>query len=592
MIAVKNIVYISILLTGLLKLSAFAPPGTTELKEANTAFFGITTMSDTIIDVIPLGVQKMYCVDTSMLEGQLNFVTIVGAPASPPYVQFELLDTFPDCYKFAYKGINPGGTDSAYVVVCDNFNICDTLPLIITVVETPKEDTTYVKLRDNQRFLLCLQGDELAGDIDTILEFEDFSGSFYEYNNIPFCYEYYPKGGAQLDIGRIGFCDEWGICDYTTYIIEFCGPVDTQWIYDTVLVNFAGEVCLDTTELPEKFFQVSGGFVDTPPNSFTLDIDPENVCVSFEAINLGTDTVQITIYDRLGNEDIALLSLTSIPPAPSSFTDTLTMGDTSYYCIDDSELAGPLSSFFNDCLPTSNNLEYSDDIQSLCIEAIAESVGTDQACYILCDQLGICDTFYFALSVIYRESDLIIDAIIDLDTTLQNEPINVRVLNNDITSIVGYNQFFLLSPGKGGIGPNNGEVTLNSASTGIIYTPDEAFCGDVDAFSYVICNDYYCDTASVYIYVDCILEPIEVFDGFSPNGDGVNDYFTINGLEFFNTHHLIIYNRWGNPVYESKNYQNDWNGTWRGEGLPDGTYFYLLEVDGSKSYSGYIVLQR
>ena len=75
-----------------------------------------------------------------------------------------------------------------------------------------------------------------------------------------------------------------------------------------------------------------------------------------------------------------------------------------------------------------------------------------------------------------------------------------------------------------------------------------------------------------------------VYNLFSPNGDGDNDLFVIEGLNFF-SNTLEIYNRWGNIVYKKTNYQNDWNGVAegskilkKGEKLPSGTYFYILSL--------------
>lgn len=61
---------------------------------------------------------------------------------------------------------------------------------------------------------------------------------------------------------------------------------------------------------------------------------------------------------------------------------------------------------------------------------------------------------------------------------------------------------------------------------------------------------------------------------YTPNGDGNNDTFEIRGLELFAENDLVIVNRWGNEVYKSNNYQN----TWTGEGLNEGTYYYVLRV--------------
>lgn len=79
-----------------------------------------------------------------------------------------------------------------------------------------------------------------------------------------------------------------------------------------------------------------------------------------------------------------------------------------------------------------------------------------------------------------------------------------------------------------------------------------------------------------------ILQPsiLEIPNGFTPNGDGYNDYFVVRGLEAFEQNRIYIYNRWGNIVFEMANYNNDWTGVnSKSEDLPDGTYFVIVEVD-------------
>jgi len=82
--------------------------------------------------------------------------------------------------------------------------------------------------------------------------------------------------------------------------------------------------------------------------------------------------------------------------------------------------------------------------------------------------------------------------------------------------------------------------------------------------------------------------------GFTPNGDGANDFFVVQGLDAYPNNQLVIVNRWGNTVYERLNYRNDWNGdNTRGEPLPDGTYFAILRVnDGERTLQGYVDLRR
>lgn len=101
-----------------------------------------------------------------------------------------------------------------------------------------------------------------------------------------------------------------------------------------------------------------------------------------------------------------------------------------------------------------------------------------------------------------------------------------------------------------------------------------------------ICNPVYDD---VLIRLFSIVVP----EGFSPNGDGKNDYFEIKGIDGSIAYHLMVFNRWGNIVYESKQYQNNWNGKDnQGKDLPDDTYFYMLNKDDKLLKSGYLILKR
>ncbi len=85
-------------------------------------------------------------------------------------------------------------------------------------------------------------------------------------------------------------------------------------------------------------------------------------------------------------------------------------------------------------------------------------------------------------------------------------------------------------------------------------------------------------------------------DGFSPNGDGKNDRFVIPEVVPYEAQ-LKVWNRWGDIVFESNAYNNEWDGTCQsdrcmGKGdLPDGTYFYTLVVKGN-TITGNITLKR
>jgi len=79
---------------------------------------------------------------------------------------------------------------------------------------------------------------------------------------------------------------------------------------------------------------------------------------------------------------------------------------------------------------------------------------------------------------------------------------------------------------------------------------------------------------------------------FTPNEDGVNDVFKIDGLEQGSV--LKIFNRRGQLIYENMNYNNDWNGKdTNGNPMNEDTYWYVLNIPGNNiAYKGYVYLKR
>lgn len=96
--------------------------------------------------------------------------------------------------------------------------------------------------------------------------------------------------------------------------------------------------------------------------------------------------------------------------------------------------------------------------------------------------------------------------------------------------------------------------------------------------------------------VDLKKQNLFIPQGFSPNHDGVNDYFVIR-REDGKPLSLDVYNRWGNRVFKDGNYENNWDGKCRegihiGDDLPAGTYYYIVVFANDEKYTGYITLNR
>jgi gliding motility-associated-like protein len=166
----------------------------------------------------------------------------------------------------------------------------------------------------------------------------------------------------------------------------------------------------------------------------------------------------------------------------------------------------------------------------------------------------------------------------------------INVLINDNTSagsklLPGSVRIFL--PAKKGFAKPNADGTIT-------YSPRDKRAGS-DEFTYEVCNDLNsCANGTVKIDIyDGGITPVE---GFSPNGDGVNDVLIFGDLERNYPHsQLYIYTRSGILVYQSNDYPNNWDGTTlkstatSKELVPAGTYYYVLKLGGTnRSIKGFI----
>jgi len=91
---------------------------------------------------------------------------------------------------------------------------------------------------------------------------------------------------------------------------------------------------------------------------------------------------------------------------------------------------------------------------------------------------------------------------------------------------------------------------------------------------------------------------VEIYDVITPNEDGVNDYWVINGIKDYPRNMVQIFDKWGDVVYEKQGYNNEWRGQGNKGELPDGTYYYLVKLNepnkfgGPSEYAGAILLKR
>jgi gliding motility-associated-like protein len=95
----------------------------------------------------------------------------------------------------------------------------------------------------------------------------------------------------------------------------------------------------------------------------------------------------------------------------------------------------------------------------------------------------------------------------------------------------------------------------------------------------------------------CDTIEINVAEAITPNGDGINDTWMIYNIENHPNNYVRVFNRWGDLVFEARNYQNDWDGHFKSksESLPDGaSYYYQIDLDGNGTveHDGWIYITR
>ncbi|MDF2437317.1 MAG: hypothetical protein K0Q95_1693 [Bacteroidota bacterium] len=101
-------------------------------------------------------------------------------------------------------------------------------------------------------------------------------------------------------------------------------------------------------------------------------------------------------------------------------------------------------------------------------------------------------------------------------------------------------------------------------------------------------------TASDSVVVT-VLPTIIIPDGISPNADGDNDEWIIDGIELFPNCVVEVYNRWGELLFQSVGYKERWKGTYKGKDLPVGSYYYVIDLKDEKFpdvYTGPITILR
>ncbi|MES2004876.1 MAG: PKD domain-containing protein [Bacteroidota bacterium] len=114
-------------------------------------------------------------------------------------------------------------------------------------------------------------------------------------------------------------------------------------------------------------------------------------------------------------------------------------------------------------------------------------------------------------------------------------------------------------------------------------TAAKPVCIPVDDITYklILTGDGGCSVSDT-IFIQVLRSP-EVPNAFSPNGDGINDTWRIKYLESYPGAVIEVFNRYGQLVFHSVGYDKDWDGNYKGQPLPIGTYYYVINPKNNRA---------
>ncbi|MFL5752360.1 MAG: gliding motility-associated C-terminal domain-containing protein [Bacteroidia bacterium] len=182
----------------------------------------------------------------------------------------------------------------------------------------------------------------------------------------------------------------------------------------------------------------------------------------------------------------------------------------------------------------------------------------------------------------------------DVDTiSVTSNPLPTADAGIDAEIYTGQNTVIGGNPaGAGGTSPLvfhwSGLDTTGLSST---FTPNPVASPTLTLDYILIVSDSNSCTATDTVKIT-VLPEIKIPNGISPNGDGKNDTWMI-GLSRFPDNEVEIYNRWGDLLYQKQNYDDTWDGTYKGKPLPIGTYYYVVKLNDPKypdHYTGPITI--
>jgi len=514
---------------------------------------------------ISQGGQALQPLEASFLQNG----TKLGFKLDTGFHLIQVVDTFTTC-----------SYDIFFKLLCPNVDVVDTI--VFTIPEGG--DTT-----------ICLDTTYLTGTISSWANACPNNGGNnvnYQVNTNTWCIDFFGMSPG-LDTFCIELCDDLGDCVIQNVLVTVTPVLDT--IELTVNVGTVDTLCFNNTGLGTV--SIDNFCANSSGNAIFFDILPGTDCITYDAAALGSDTACVVYcWDDNGTIicDSTIVIINSVQNSDDTLFYTLAIGEEATWCVDPTQFPGAVT-IVNNCPSTSTNPNafISLDPGALCLDMVGNFPGMDTACLTICSG-NYCQNVTIFISVTNQVINLTTIAMADDTITFVNTPVFIPGIENDtilgqLNNTAGLASVTIIAP------PTRGTVSFDPTLNLFNYAPFQDECGGFDQFVYLVTDSRgRTDTALVRIQIFC---EVIVHNGISPNGDGMNEALTIDGIQYFPNNKLTIFNRWGNMVYDEEGYGQPgvapWGGTWNDKDLPDGTYFYVLDLGNNEPpLSGYIQILR
>lgn len=440
---------------------------------------------------------------------------------------------------------------------------------------------------------------EIRESISNISPSKDAKGKLvFNYSSVPNFYG--------LDSIQYKICDTQGLCDSSFVVVDVVFNAKPTVINDKVTIKQGATTLVDvlkndkdnrigldiaslkiTATLKNGVSTKSvGGIIqiDYSNNIFFSGTDKLTYEICDSSCLCGTGQLEVTV------EDTSMVTSSNMVLIDDVFTFKEGCVSASINILSNDSLKGLADLTTLSLIPFPKNFlwdlnEFGDLVVNYFPDTIFEQKFNIN--YRLCDTLNNCDTATILVNVIENQPPKTTTIFF---TFVENtSSYEIDVLENvidadgvDLTSLTILKQ------------PNHGSSLVNLKNQVKYNAGMQSSDYESDTILYQIC-DSSCMCVSDNIVIQFPQkEKIIIYEGFSPNGDGINDVWTIDNLVDYDSSQIQIFNRWGSVVYESESLFHDTLGIWDGQDAPEGVYYYVIKPfnEELESITGTIVLQR